>query len=265
MPEIERRRRKPLVIEVLLWNGTNGEQVDDFTGGRIGFGRADGQIEVWNDQEKAWIVVPLGHYVANGALGEFYPVSPEAYEKTLEPDSGPAAAPPGTGCVCYQPPGPHAHDSDEDGDCAACGCGRHESPERGDGDGPAYGKAAMAVDDPGFLTVKEVAALLRVSGMTVTRLIADGELAAKRVGRRFRIREADFRAYLDGTDVRAAPLAAVRELAESWAADDGHGASTREMLAEAACGRAVLGLLDGTCGTPAEPEPRTRHEEPRDA
>jgi excisionase family DNA binding protein len=47
-----------------------------------------------------------------------------------------------------------------------------------------------------FLTVGEVAAVLRVSNMTVYRLINGGELPAVRVGRSFRLREADLDAYL---------------------------------------------------------------------
>lgn len=47
-----------------------------------------------------------------------------------------------------------------------------------------------------FLTVQEVADLMRVSSMTVYRLIKAGELAAVRVGRSFRVREADVDSYL---------------------------------------------------------------------
>ena len=85
-PQIERRRKKPDVIEMLLFDGANGEQVDDFTGGLVSFGRPDGQIEVWSSQEEAWIVIPVGHRVARGVLGEFYPLSPQAYQETTVPD-----------------------------------------------------------------------------------------------------------------------------------------------------------------------------------
>lgn len=88
MPEIERRLKKPFPIEVLLFDGANTEQVDEFTGRQISFGRADGQIEVWNSQEKAWQVVPVGHRVAKSTLGEFYPLSQRAYEETTEPAEG---------------------------------------------------------------------------------------------------------------------------------------------------------------------------------
>ena len=47
-----------------------------------------------------------------------------------------------------------------------------------------------------FLTVAEVAGLLRVSNMTVYRLINAGQLPAVRVGKSYRIREDDVDKYL---------------------------------------------------------------------
>jgi excisionase family DNA binding protein len=47
-----------------------------------------------------------------------------------------------------------------------------------------------------LLTVNEVADLLRVSRMTVYRLIKDGEMPAFRVGRSYRLRDEDVQAYL---------------------------------------------------------------------
>ena len=47
-----------------------------------------------------------------------------------------------------------------------------------------------------FLTVAEVAAIMRVSKMTVYRLVHTGDLAAVRVGRSFRVPEGAVRAYL---------------------------------------------------------------------
>jgi len=48
-----------------------------------------------------------------------------------------------------------------------------------------------------LLTVHEVAGIMRVSNMTVYRLIRAGELRAARVGRGYRIRESEVDAYLD--------------------------------------------------------------------
>lgn len=47
-----------------------------------------------------------------------------------------------------------------------------------------------------LMTVAEVADSLRVSTMTVYRLIKSGELAALRVGKNYRIRADDLEAYL---------------------------------------------------------------------
>ena len=52
------------------------------------------------------------------------------------------------------------------------------------------------ISDAQFLTVAEVAAMMRVSKMTVYRLVHSGELPAVRVGRSFRVRENDAHDYL---------------------------------------------------------------------
>jgi excisionase family DNA binding protein len=50
--------------------------------------------------------------------------------------------------------------------------------------------------DVKFLTVGEVAGLMRVSKMTVYRLVHSGELTAVRVGRSFRVPERAVQTYL---------------------------------------------------------------------
>jgi len=47
-----------------------------------------------------------------------------------------------------------------------------------------------------FLTVAEVARVLRISNMTVYRLISSGQLQAVRVGKSYRLREEDVDRYL---------------------------------------------------------------------
>lgn len=54
-----------------------------------------------------------------------------------------------------------------------------------------------------FLTVQEVADLMRVSSMTVYRLIKSGEMRAARVGRSFRVREDDVNEYLEQSYTQA--------------------------------------------------------------
>ncbi|MFB9377460.1 helix-turn-helix domain-containing protein [Kineococcus gynurae] len=52
------------------------------------------------------------------------------------------------------------------------------------------------LSDVRFLTVAEVAAMMRVSKMTVYRLVHNGELPAVRVGRSFRVPEDAVHEYL---------------------------------------------------------------------
>lgn len=51
----------------------------------------------------------------------------------------------------------------------------------------AENASGQAVESVQFLTVAEVAAMMRVSKMTVYRLVHSGELPAARVGRSFRV------------------------------------------------------------------------------
>lgn len=53
----------------------------------------------------------------------------------------------------------------------------------------------------GLLTVAEVADVLRVSTMTVYRLIKSGEIAAIRVGKSYRIAEPELQKYLETGEV----------------------------------------------------------------
>jgi excisionase family DNA binding protein len=52
------------------------------------------------------------------------------------------------------------------------------------------------LSDSKFLTIAEVASKMRVSKMTVYRLVHGGELPALRVGRSFRVLEEDVNEYL---------------------------------------------------------------------
>ena len=47
-----------------------------------------------------------------------------------------------------------------------------------------------------FLTIAEVAGMMRVSKMTVYRIVHNGDLPAVRVGRSFRVTEKDVNEYI---------------------------------------------------------------------
>ena len=53
-----------------------------------------------------------------------------------------------------------------------------------------------------FLTASEAAARMRVSKMTVYRLIRAGKLPAVQIGKAYRVRESDLEGYLQASYVR---------------------------------------------------------------
>lgn len=57
---------------------------------------------------------------------------------------------------------------------------------------------------PRFLTAAEAAERIRVSKMTVYRLIKAGKLPAVQIGKAYRVREDDLEAYLNANYVNAA-------------------------------------------------------------
>jgi excisionase family DNA binding protein len=61
-----------------------------------------------------------------------------------------------------------------------------------------------ALSEVRFLTVAEVAAVMRVSKMTVYRLVHNGELPAVRVGRSFRVPEQAVHDYLRDSYIETA-------------------------------------------------------------
>ena len=63
--------------------------------------------------------------------------------------------------------------------------------------------AETPLSDVRFLTVAEVASIMRVSKMTVYRLVHSGELEAIRVGRSFRVPEQAVNQYLRESVVAA--------------------------------------------------------------
>ncbi|MEA2550404.1 MAG: hypothetical protein QOE25_173 [Actinomycetota bacterium] len=72
---------------------------------------------------------------------------------------------------------------------------------------PPEDEGHMARDPQSFasgslLTVSEVAQAMRVSNMTVYRLIKSGAIPAVRIGKNYRIREAEVERYLAARSVR---------------------------------------------------------------
>ncbi len=80
------------------------------------------------------------------------------------------------------------------------------APRGGSSTGPS--EATPAAIDPAlaevrFLTVAEVAGVMRVSKMTVYRMVHSGDLPAVRVGRSFRVPEKAVHEYLRAAFIEA--------------------------------------------------------------
>ena len=73
----------------------------------------------------------------------------------------------------------------------------------------------MANEHP-LLTVREVADTMRVSTMTVYRLIREGDMPAIRVGKHFRLRTEDVDAFLDARMVNGGASREVVKEMRAW-------------------------------------------------
>jgi len=78
-------------------------------------------------------------------------------------------------------------EGEQDGDTSGSARGPTEDRSMTEGSAPIAGP---------LLTVAEVAEVLRVSNMTVYRLIKAGDMPALRVGKNYRIREGDLATFL---------------------------------------------------------------------
>lgn len=102
--------------------------------------------------------------------------------------------------------------------------------------------------DDSFLTVAEVAAILKLNQQTVRNWIDQGSLPALRVGRRVRIRQSDLEQLLEAGSI--APAASTKQ-ADGPSAEDfwgGGPVGLVEAQFDAADGDGQLDAVDGQAG-----------------
>lgn len=84
---IRKYRKKPVIVEAVIFDGTNDIELEDFGATlfdfipheSIGIGTLeDGK----NSQVKH--IASVGDYIIKGVNGEFYPCKPDIFEKTYE-------------------------------------------------------------------------------------------------------------------------------------------------------------------------------------
>lgn len=76
-------QKKPVVVEAVQFNGTNHEEIFDFTGREnIGGSNAEGNFNVLTLE--GYKPVPAGYWVIKGVKGEFYPCEDEIFNMTYD-------------------------------------------------------------------------------------------------------------------------------------------------------------------------------------
>ncbi len=79
-------RKKPVIVEAVLWDGSNISELRQFLGDSVFFfdeNRVIGGLIVKTlEGENS---ASIGDYIVRGVDGEFYPCKPDVFEKTYEP------------------------------------------------------------------------------------------------------------------------------------------------------------------------------------
>lgn len=86
---MKRYRKKPVVIEVVQWLGTNWDEVCEFLdvpkNGR-GVPESGDQMLIKIDTLEGSMYARIGDYIIKGVKGEFYPCKPDIFAATYEPE-----------------------------------------------------------------------------------------------------------------------------------------------------------------------------------
>ncbi|WP_144809435.1 hypothetical protein [Enterococcus casseliflavus] len=86
-------RKKPVAVEVLMWNGLNLREMQDFVGKSLKCEIYDLAWQVGKGAPKASLKIETlegdmnvskGDYVIKGVHGEFYPCKPDIFLETYE-------------------------------------------------------------------------------------------------------------------------------------------------------------------------------------
>lgn len=80
-------RKKPVVIEAMQFDGTNGEEVAAWCGGEVSSATCHGDGPPWLvmiHTLEGTMAAGRDDYVIRGVQGEFYPCKPDIFEATYD-------------------------------------------------------------------------------------------------------------------------------------------------------------------------------------
>lgn len=87
----KRYKTKPAEIEAVFFDGTNYEEITDWTGGKFNKLDPDDKTddpeldaEVFDYLHSTWVGVYAGQFIVKGTKGEFYPCDAEVFHNKYE-------------------------------------------------------------------------------------------------------------------------------------------------------------------------------------
>lgn len=79
---VEKYIKKPVMIEAVLWDGSNIEEIKEFVGDKLKYNTSDLTLTLIIKTLEGNHICSLGDYIIKGIHGEFYPCKPDIFEKT---------------------------------------------------------------------------------------------------------------------------------------------------------------------------------------
>lgn len=84
---VRRFRKKPVVVEAIRYTGSNISEVWDAFGAGDIYGPAWGTMSAYILTLEGKMECKPGDWIVRGVAGEFYPVKPDIFDATYEPES----------------------------------------------------------------------------------------------------------------------------------------------------------------------------------
>lgn len=88
-----RYRKRPIAIQAVQFDGTNTDQIAEWTDGMFGSVYPDDRTDdpeivatVFDQLHSTWVGVKKGDWIIRGIQGEFYPCDADVFAQTYEPD-----------------------------------------------------------------------------------------------------------------------------------------------------------------------------------
>jgi hypothetical protein len=86
--QVQQYRKKPVVIEAMIYTDNNGKEVAKWCDGRF-IAKAVNSTGVWDETLtiktlEGVMKANVGDYIIKGVKGEFYPCKPDIFEATYE-------------------------------------------------------------------------------------------------------------------------------------------------------------------------------------